>query len=102
LTAKVHDMKKPQENPVNEGQRLLVKYGHTLAQIAAAGGVSRPAAMAWRTGASRPEGDARRAQLEVALRVPREAWDLAPGAFDGPRHVALWLALDPRTRATIR
>jgi transcriptional regulator with XRE-family HTH domain len=95
-------MPKDQLIPTNEGQRLLYAYPYTLAQIAAAAGVSRPAALAWRRGESKPDGDARRAQLEVALRVPREAWEMAPGYFEGPRHVAAWLALDPRARATLR
>ena len=82
----------------NEGHRLihLSKVGpRALARVAA---VSPSTAAAWYAGRKKPGSPEARTALERELRIPREAWDLAPGHFQTDGQLQLWLALDPRCR----
>lgn len=82
----------------NEAQRLIRLFDVGPRALARAAGVSSSTAAAWHAGRKKPGSDDARAAIELALRIPREAWDLRPGFFQTDGQLQLWLALDPRCR----
>lgn len=62
----------------NEGQRLLTQLGVTLAEVAAAVGVSRQAVQPWRSGEQTPSS-VMRSKLFTAFGIPVASWGVQPG-----------------------
>jgi hypothetical protein len=85
-------------NHANEAVRLLELLTIGPSALARAAGVAKSTAAAWRAGIKKPGTVEVRVAVELALRIPREAWDRAPGRFQTEGQLHLWLALDPRCR----
>jgi hypothetical protein len=85
-------------NYANEAHRLihLLNVGPTALRDAT--GQAKSTAAAWRDGKKKPGTPEARVAIELALRIPREAWDLRPGRFQTEGQLQLWLVLDPRCR----
>jgi hypothetical protein len=83
---------------VNEAHRLIHLFNVGPRALARVADVSPSTAAAWHAGRKKPGDLEKRAAIELELRIPREAWDLAPGRFTTEGQLQLWLALDPRCR----
>jgi hypothetical protein len=83
----------------NEAVRLLELLKIGPRPLARAAGVAISTAAAWRAGVKKPGTDPARVAVELKLRIPREAWAMAPGFFKSEGQLRLWLTFHPHCRA---